>query len=153
MSRRSDNEHSSFDWQTFEKKMRSDLSQLHTTVNRLPGGDWIEKFVNNALNRSLGRASGMFGAEPSNVELFETSKLVIAKVKVPKRTNPADIRLYVGADEARLEWPDNNAKVLKLPAPVNSQKCKAEIRGGTLEIFMPKQKRRRRMKREIYISY
>lgn len=143
-----------FDWKSFERSLRRDMAAMQAGVDRIPGGDWVKSLVRSAVKRTMASVSEA-GAESEHTlhkNMFETSRYVIVKMKLPKQTKREEIRLFLAADEARLELPGRKPERMKLPAAVDASRSRAEIVGEQLELFLYKQKRKRK-ERELFITY
>ncbi|WP_135554190.1 hypothetical protein [Paenibacillus cymbidii] len=143
-----------FDWKSFETNLRRDMAAMQAGIDRLPGGDWVQSLVRGAVKRTMATVSdlGDESGEKLHKEMFETSRYIIVKWKLPKQTKREEIRLFLAADVVRLELPGRKPERMKLPALVDASRSRAEIVGDQLELFLFKQKKKRK-ERELFITY
>ena len=100
----------------------------------------IQKYVQNAI-------SSMSSIEEAKLssEVFETHTDVIARIKLPSKLHPRNVRVHVNTMNLKLEGLlEGKEKIFNLPCTVNAGISTALFKQGVLEIKMPKLKPRDR---------
>jgi HSP20 family protein len=111
----------------------------------------INNYVQNAILHAM---PGDITKYPDiHPDIFETHHFVIVKLKLPKKLNPNNIRVFIQANHIKLEgWTNEKEHMIKLPCSVLSSKSNALFKQGVLEIKMPKIKFRDRYQ-EVFIRF
>ncbi|QGQ98645.1 hypothetical protein EHS13_29070 [Paenibacillus psychroresistens] len=95
----------------------------------------IHSYVQNVLSQVS------TGDEMLRSEIFETHQWVIAKIKIPNKLHPKNLRVWVNATHVKIEKaPEGKEQILNLPCRVDPHAKKAIYKKGILEIRIPKVK-------------
>lgn len=158
-----------FDWENFQHQLKSQLPKLQQNSNVSETFDfsWIEEYVRNTIEESMGQIKQENTAKPSKkttssssapkttqidqnddpkeehlnlkTELFEIHNFVIVKVIVPEQLNPRRIRCALNDYRLSIRvLPQKKAQIINLPCNVLSSKYKARFKERFIEIQLPK---------------
>lgn len=128
-----------FDWSQFERFFGGKLPSMPSA-----GGDmskWVEDYVQSVLKQSFSGASNETAPHHSELkpDITELDRNIIVKMSIPRGMLPQQLQVKAGLNQLRISgFPNNQVKTILLPGVINTRRCRAQTRDGTLIIKAPK---------------
>ncbi len=114
---------------------------------------WVEDLVKQSIEQSVSKAKPASTSAHLKPKMFQTHRNVIVRIPVPPAVNPRALQVYLHAYQLKIiGLQGQDEKIIKLPVPVLSMRCKASFKDGILQIRARKQQQKQKY-REIYIEF
>ncbi|WP_274652936.1 Hsp20/alpha crystallin family protein [Paenibacillus humicola] len=145
-----DNPNPLFDWGKFIRSFTGEESLFSSLHDDGKVDAYVEQ-IGETVRTAMSKAFPVREPAVKTASVFESHRSVFIRWKVPKDADAYAIRIHVNSRRVRLSnikgHPDFS---VPLPVPVTTKGSRAGIRGGILEIRLPKSFRRLKEK-EIFI--
>lgn len=141
-----------FDWETFQKQFFNEGYWQEALRNETGTATWLDQYVQQLIADTLPKVHSNFKENSKykqtstnspirNIQIFETHRSVIVRVKVSPQTDIERWRFFIGINELVIKGiATEEDKKIKLPVNVRYKGSKVVYKNKIFEVRMPKRK-------------